>query len=675
MPATRRRRSRDPFFVWRMRRLRRQLARARLLVFVGLLCMSVPAVALPLMRLADLESQPQPITRVPEDQPALGLVYGGLVPAARGTPCVGAYQVGAATICSHGPDAPPPGLDVRIPAAAAAPPGLVTPVPAQDAQPAPTEAEVARDAGAVEFTGTPAGTPADATAAVIPDASPDPTAFRLAASGVACDGDGRAGQRVQVIYAFEKGTPSRYDAYLPSFRTWAAGVDAIYDASARETGGSRHVRFVTTPACEVDVAEVELPVGGLSTFDKTVTALRVLGFVRTDRKYMIFSEATVYCGIATFAADERPDPGNRSNRGPAYGRIDAGCWSAAVAAHELAHNLGAVNNGAPHSSRAGHCTDEYDLMCYRDASAHATRVLCPDRTNDQRLDCNHDDYYSTAVSPGSYLASHWNVAQSQFLLDPAAPGVGVAATPSASSPAAPASSTPLAPVTTPSDTAAVLRSSAIGATSARLDWDAAAAGSRYVVLLGERRLGVVTVTAVRLVGLRPDRDYPLRIARSGPDGALVPHTGVVTVHTLAASRPPTQTWFTLGNALTGEAAGVVGGRSAEGSPVVLGPRQDGVAQHWLLEPAGAETFLVKTESSGKCLAAGGQVRAGTALVQQACQATGTTRWRIVSTTYGFALAPAGSDLLLGVGGIRYRDARMLVLQPANQCRYQSWTMS
>ncbi|MGE5828603.1 MAG: hypothetical protein ACM30G_09615, partial [Micromonosporaceae bacterium] len=52
--------------------LRRQLTRARLLVFVGLIFMSVPPVALPLMRLAYGAVEPQPTIEVPEDQPTLG---------------------------------------------------------------------------------------------------------------------------------------------------------------------------------------------------------------------------------------------------------------------------------------------------------------------------------------------------------------------------------------------------------------------------------------------------------------------------------------------------------------------------------------------------------------------------------------------------------------------------
>jgi len=101
-------------------------------------------------------------------------------------------------------------------------------------------------------------------------------------------------------------TASRFNQYQESFRTWTAGVDAIYATSAKETGGERHVRFVTTADCKVDVREVELPAGGLNTFDATINGLKALGYNRTDRKYMIFGESKVYCGIGTFNGDTQP---------------------------------------------------------------------------------------------------------------------------------------------------------------------------------------------------------------------------------------------------------------------------------------------------------------------------------------------------------------------------------
>jgi hypothetical protein len=304
----------------------------------------------------------------PADRPDLGLRYTGLTPAKKGQPCAGGFQVSDRATCTHGPDAPPPGLTVSRAVAAL------------------------------------------------------PFSANAAAGAVVCEGDGVTGKRVQVLYVRGAGTASRFAEFLPSFRTWAAGVDAIYDASAQETGGSRHIRFVTTADCQVDVREAAVPDTAIGDFGATISALKKVGHNRTDRKYMLFADAKVYCGIGSFAGDDRPGATNRSNRGPSYGRSDSGCWTPGVAAHELGHNLGAVNDSAPNSSKAGHCLDEYDLMCYNDSGGLKTRVVCTDRKHDQRMDCNHDDYYNAAPSPGSYLSTHWNTADNEFLIRGGTPG-------------------------------------------------------------------------------------------------------------------------------------------------------------------------------------------------------------------------------------------------------------
>src|SRR4029450_10397210 len=104
------------------------------------------------------------------------------------------------------------------------------------------------------------------------------------------------------------------------------------------------------------------------SFLKTIDALRALGYNRTDRKYLMFSDTNVYCGISTYVADPRPISGNRNNGGPSYARVDSGCWSSAVAAHELTHSLGAVLSDSPNATGAGSFLDASDLLCGQDRS-------------------------------------------------------------------------------------------------------------------------------------------------------------------------------------------------------------------------------------------------------------------------------------------------------------------
>ena len=54
------------------------------------------------------------------------------------------------------------------------------------------------------------------------------------------------------------GRGDNYDEIAPFIRLWAGVVDEAFNDSAAETGGVRHVRFVTGPDCTLDVAKVEL---------------------------------------------------------------------------------------------------------------------------------------------------------------------------------------------------------------------------------------------------------------------------------------------------------------------------------------------------------------------------------------------------------------------------------
>ncbi len=300
---------------------------------------------------------------LPPNEPARGLIYDGLEVAIDGN-CRGGFKIklpNGREQCTHGPD------------------------------PAPAHTNVAQSVPPLR------------------SMSPSSTA-------VLCDGDGVSGNRVQVIYAHAADVTSRYATYLASFQQWATDADAEFHNSALQTGGDRRVRFVTDANCQPVVLEVQLSATGDDTFSNTLNELWNKGFNRTDRKYMVFVDARRYCGIGTIEYDDSPGASNRNNTGPHYGRIDAGCWSGVIAAHELMHNLGGVQMSAPHSDGSWHCTDSYDNMC--DHSGRQIQIVCPDPSGDSLFDCNHDDYFHTNPPDGSYLATHWNTANNQFLFEP-----------------------------------------------------------------------------------------------------------------------------------------------------------------------------------------------------------------------------------------------------------------
>ncbi len=324
---------------------------------------------------------------VPEDRPARGLIYRDLNPAPSTSPCAGGFQVetNGPIVCTHGPDPAPPGVDVRKPQS------------------------VARLRADTFGSGAPTAPSADAPGALVP-----------------CIGDGVSGDRVQVIYARPADRPDRFGALRSLIETWAAETSGVFNESAAQTGGSRLVRFVTQPSpdCELKIDNVPLSSTADDSFGNTISELREIGYNRSDRKYMVFMDANVLCGIGQIIADDRPGGGNNNNGVSgvpgSIGRTDVSCWGqlgnwSSVEAHELIHNLGGVQLSAPHSSGGWHCVDEYDTECYSDEPYFPTmQFVCPG-SEESLLDCHDDDYFNTNPSPGNYLVTHWNVANSDFL--------------------------------------------------------------------------------------------------------------------------------------------------------------------------------------------------------------------------------------------------------------------
>jgi hypothetical protein len=305
-------------------------------------------------------------------------------------------RIGDTVACAHD-DAPPPGVDVT-------------------ARPSTSDLQSRPGAGPAAY----------AAAADLGVPTPAQAATTAAGPAVTCDGDGSSGYRIQAMYVVEAGHTNRYASLLSSFRIWAAGVDDVVNRSAALTGGVRHLRYVTVPAsggCVADVLDVTVPAGSLATFGATVAAVQALGYTSPARKYLMWTDATTLCGVASLYNDDSPGQGNDNNGlYPQYARIDSSCWGLgdgsdehSAEAHELMHTLGAVQNSAPHSTKAGHCWDESDTMCYADGGSHAMKQVCP-LNMEYFYDCNNDDYFSTYPQSGNYLATHWNTADSRFLI-------------------------------------------------------------------------------------------------------------------------------------------------------------------------------------------------------------------------------------------------------------------
>ncbi|WP_246002081.1 RICIN domain-containing protein [Allorhizocola rhizosphaerae] len=236
---------------------------------------------------------------------------------------------------------------------------------------------------------------------------------------VVCDGDGVTGKRVQLLYVHGDDQPSRYTQIVGTFQSYASDTDdAFVEAARRLGGGVRHVRYVTGPDCRPTVDQVPVPSFALPRFGSIALALRNAGYNRVDRKYVVWAESTEAGCAAAGTDDERPGPDNPINSGPHYAVLSSGCWGGwDFLGHELLHVLGAVGAGAPHGNGGGgHCWDQRDVMCYDDTGSHPENVRQICAGMKYQLDCNGDDYFHTSPAAGTYLATHWNVANSEFLI-------------------------------------------------------------------------------------------------------------------------------------------------------------------------------------------------------------------------------------------------------------------
>jgi hypothetical protein len=255
---------------------------------------------------------------------------------------------------------------------------------------------------------------------------------------------------VKVIYARPSDRP-HFSAYATFMQ---AEVKAAVDRVAGVSGGTKTIRFDLGTDCAnpldfVDIQTVVL--SGTAAFYKGLSDINArrdqivsevaaaLGAQEGVKNIAIFADgvrdgsgAEGVAGIAQTPVDDSPDPGNNANNGSRYAIVFGSAatpgtgpffgsdqqYPGEFLLHEVTHTLGAVQDSAPHSTGAGHCVDENDVMCYADGGPNnALTTLCgsPFSPTSEAFDCGLDDYLNPAPGGGSYLATHWNLQNSQFM--------------------------------------------------------------------------------------------------------------------------------------------------------------------------------------------------------------------------------------------------------------------
>jgi hypothetical protein len=254
----------------------------------------------------------------------------------------------------------------------------------------------------------------------LPDHLRTPSTTAAAPRSTVCDGDGTSGKRVQALYVRGNGQADRYSQFVAQFQTFTSQIDdAFVEAASRLGGGVRRLRYVTDTSCRATVANVTIAQGDMATVDTITNAIKAQGYNRADRKYIVWYDKDG-CGLAFGnGGNDSPGAGNPYNAGPHYATVGTGCWSWQATGHELLHTLGAVQGSAPHATPYGHCWDDEDIMCYDDGGIPnppgGLVKVCPGAPENQ-IDCLGDDYFNTSPPSGSYLATHWNVANSAYLI-------------------------------------------------------------------------------------------------------------------------------------------------------------------------------------------------------------------------------------------------------------------
>jgi len=217
---------------------------------------------------------------------------------------------------------------------------------------------------------------------------------------------------IKVFYARAYNDVDNYASTVATIRSLVDQANGLVNDAAIATGGAASLNVKCTSGV-VDVVNVVLPTGMASaSFSTIVTDMNNMGYTDGKVKHWVFYDDTGACscgGTGHVYNDDTLAVSNLNNgNGVAFFAVDFGYNSARIMMHEMGHNLGAVQDSAPHSTLAGHCYDGLDTMCYNDGGPNGG-LYSTSYCGIEIFDCGKNDYFHINPTSGSYLATHWNL--------------------------------------------------------------------------------------------------------------------------------------------------------------------------------------------------------------------------------------------------------------------------
>jgi hypothetical protein len=259
----------------------------------------------------------------------------------------------------------------------------------------------------------------------------EPSTVDLHAAWRSCEYDGAslpadytaptAGQietlpQVHAVYVYPAKTTSRFPQFAAMFQADARQSSVLLQTLGRDVRWDLRPAQLplppgfcgSSPLLDITVFKSKYTAQQLSTqrqFSLVATELAKSGkFSATNKKYVVWLDAdSQYCGQGTLWQDTLRSSLNDSNLNRTTGIVyrpyapgdglTGGFCRGRTLLHELGHNLGALQSGAPNAFDGAHCDDDNnDTMCYTGAATDQVNSTVA------QFDYQKDDYWDPGAS-------------------------------------------------------------------------------------------------------------------------------------------------------------------------------------------------------------------------------------------------------------------------------------